>query len=90
MASGPPRWTGGTFQLWPHNYQVRPSNPGVLSEQLKTSTRLLGAVHRPIGAGVVSWTITTIGAVIAAIIYGLLKGELNGSPLLDMVHRLFK
>lgn len=43
-----------------------------------------------LGPGVVSWGITIIGGVIAAIIYGLLKGELNGSPLLNMVHRLFQ
>lgn len=36
-----------------------------------------------LGPGFVSWTITMIGAVIAAVIYGLLKGELNGSPLLE-------
>lgn len=43
-----------------------------------------------LGPGVVSWGITIIGGVVAAIIYGLLKGELNGSPLLNMVHRLFQ
>ncbi|MBX3562800.1 MAG: hypothetical protein KF780_13425 [Sphingomonas sp.] len=37
--------TGGTFQLWPHSYQVRPTNPGAVAEQLNTSTRPLGAVR---------------------------------------------
>lgn len=37
--------TGGTFQLWPHNYRVRPANIGAVPEQLNTSTRTLGAVR---------------------------------------------
>jgi hypothetical protein len=35
-----------------------------------------------LGPGIVSWSITLAGAVAAAIIYGLLKGELANSPLL--------
>jgi len=37
--------TGGTFQLWPHSYQVRPANSGAFPEQLNTATRSLGAVR---------------------------------------------
>jgi len=37
--------TGGTFQLWPHSYGVRPTNAGNIPEQLNTSTRSLGAVR---------------------------------------------
>lgn len=37
--------TGGTFQLWPHAYQVRPTNPGAIPEQLNTSARSMGAVR---------------------------------------------
>ncbi|PKO86021.1 MAG: hypothetical protein CVU18_17140 [Betaproteobacteria bacterium HGW-Betaproteobacteria-12] len=37
--------TGGTFQLWPHSYQVRPTNLGAVAEQLNTSARSLGAVR---------------------------------------------
>lgn len=40
-----------------------------------------------LGPGVISWGITIIGAVIAAIIYGLLKGDLHGSPLTQLTHR---
>ena len=36
-----------------------------------------------IGPGVLSWGITIVGAVVGAIIYGLLKGELDGSPLMN-------
>lgn len=35
--------TGGTYQLWPHAYQVRPTNTGAVPEQLNTSSRSLGA-----------------------------------------------
>jgi hypothetical protein len=37
--------TGGTFQLWPHSYQVRASNAGALPEQSNISTKSLGAVR---------------------------------------------
>lgn len=37
--------TGGTFQLWPHSYQVRPTNDGAIPEQLNTASRTLGAVR---------------------------------------------
>ncbi len=37
--------TGGTFQLWPHDYQVRPAGPAKMPEQLNTSSRTLGAVR---------------------------------------------
>lgn len=37
--------TGGTFQLWPHNFQTRASSPGVLPEQLNIATRSLGAIR---------------------------------------------
>ena len=37
------------------------------------------------GPGLISWTITTVGAVVAAIVYGLLKGELGGSPFLKLL-----
>jgi hypothetical protein len=37
--------TGGTFQLWPHTYQVRAINPGAVPEQLNTSTRSMGAIR---------------------------------------------
>ena len=37
--------TGGTYQLWPHTYQVRPTNVGVMPEQMNTSSRSMGAVR---------------------------------------------
>lgn len=37
--------TGGTFQLWPHTYEVRPTNEGAIPEQLNTSTRSMGAIR---------------------------------------------
>ena len=37
--------TGGTFQLWPHTYQVRATNPGAIPEQLNTSAKSMGAVR---------------------------------------------
>lgn len=43
---------------------------------------------RRIGPGVVSWAITIIGGVVAAIIYGVLKGELDKSPLAEIVTTL--
>lgn len=43
-----------------------------------------------LGPGIISWGITIIGTVVGAIIYGLLKGELNGSPFMNMVHSLLK
>lgn len=39
-----------------------------------------------IGPGLLSWAITIIGAVIGAVIYGLLKGELAGSPLMKLIN----
>lgn len=39
--------------------------------------------------GAASWAITLIGAVLAAIIYGLLKGELAGSPLANAFRGIF-
>lgn len=37
--------TGGTYQLWPHAYQVRPTNPGAIPEQMNTSSRSIGAIR---------------------------------------------
>ncbi len=37
------------------------------------------------GPGFVSWIITLFGGVAAALIYGLLKGELSGSPLAKVI-----
>ena len=37
--------TGGTYRLWPHTYQVRPTNQGAIPEQLNTSSRSIGAVR---------------------------------------------
>lgn len=37
--------TGGTFQLWPHTYQVKSNNSDGLPEQINTSTISLGAVR---------------------------------------------
>lgn len=41
-----------------------------------------------LGPGLISWIITIAGAVIGAIIYGLLKGELGSSPLMKAVNQL--
>jgi hypothetical protein len=41
-----------------------------------------------IGPGLLSWGITIVGAVVALIIYGLLKGELANTPLSHFVDRL--
>jgi hypothetical protein len=41
-----------------------------------------------LGPSVLSWTITIIGAVVGAVIYGLLQGELVNSPLMDVVRVL--
>lgn len=38
--------------------------------------------------GVVSWLLAIVGTVIGAIIYGLLKGELDGSPLMLSLHNV--
>ena len=38
--------------------------------------------------GIISWSITILGGVVAATIYGLLKGELTESPLLDFLRNL--
>ncbi|AUW58654.1 hypothetical protein C1T17_11635 [Sphingobium sp. SCG-1] len=37
--------TGGTYQLWPHAYQVRSTNPGAIPEQMNTSSRSMGAIR---------------------------------------------
>ncbi|MDZ7894788.1 MAG: hypothetical protein U5M50_07520 [Sphingobium sp.] len=37
--------TGGTYQLWPHQYQVRSIIPGAIPEQMNTSTKSLGAIR---------------------------------------------
>jgi hypothetical protein len=42
-----------------------------------------------VGPGLLSWTITIFGAVIGAIVYGLLKGELAGSPLMKAWRVIF-
>lgn len=51
------------------------------------TTRKSSLIGR-LGPGVLSWGITIVGGVVAAIIYGLLKGELNGSPLLNAIHEI--
>lgn len=56
---------------------------------------LLPAQKKPgwvgrLGPAAISWAITTLGAVVAAIIYGLLKGELANSPLLKALGVLGK
>lgn len=40
--------------------------------------------------GITSWSITIFGGVVAAVIYGLLKGELTESPLLNFVRTLIQ
>lgn len=41
-----------------------------------------------IGPGLFSWAITILGAIIGAVIYGFLKGELAGSPLMKIINIL--
>ena len=53
-------------------------------------TKPKSTVFGRIGPGVVSWAITIVGGVVAAVIYGLLKGELGQSPLADIVQRLLQ
>jgi hypothetical protein len=42
-----------------------------------------------IGPGITSWGITILGGVVAAVIYGLLKGELVNSPLQHFFDAIF-
>jgi hypothetical protein len=67
-------------------YLHRKNVPNFILFPAKKKTSWIGRF----GPGVVSWGITIVGGVVAAIIYGLLKGELNGSPLADMVRGLFQ
>lgn len=68
---------------------------GYLHRQYVSNFVLYPAKRKPtlfgrIGPGVLSWSITILGAVTGAIIYGLLKGELGGSPLMNAVRALTK
>ena len=59
--------------------------PNFILYAAKRKPTLLGKI----GPGITSWGITIFGGVIAAIIYGLLKGELANSPLSHFVGHIF-
>jgi hypothetical protein len=59
--------------------------PNFILYPVKRKTTLLGKI----GPGVVSWGITILGGVVVLIIYGLLKGELENSPLSHFLKAIF-
>lgn len=66
---------------------------GYLHRQYVPNFVLYPAKRKPtlfgkIGPGVLSWGITIVGAVVGAVIYGLLKGDLGGSPLMNTMQAL--
>lgn len=65
-------------------YLHRQYVPNFILYPAKRESTLFGKI----GPGMLSWGITIMGAVIGAVIYGLLKGELNRSPLMNAIETL--